>query len=114
MDAVAQIHKHLKPDAFDDEMTKLTLESILAMRKIQQRNGEMGSNRYIISNNDSALHVMETLALFHLSGWENPSVDIVPLFEAVEDLRRSHQIMEGLYSNPTYAEHLKNRATSKR
>jgi phosphoenolpyruvate carboxylase len=109
MEAAAQIHKHLKPDAFEDEMTKLTLESIIAMRTIQQRNGEMGSNRYIISNNDSALHVMETLALFHLSGWENPTVDIVPLFEAVEDLRRSAQIMEMLYTNPSYAEHLKNR-----
>jgi phosphoenolpyruvate carboxylase len=52
---------------------------------------------------------METFALFHLNGWDNLSVDIIPLFESVDDLQNAHVIMEKLYNNPAYANHLKNR-----
>jgi phosphoenolpyruvate carboxylase len=100
---------NLNPNDFENEMTKSTIESIYAIKSIQERNGEFGSNRYIISNNESALNVMETFALFRLSGWENPTVDIVPLFESVDDLHNAHEEMEKLYTNPTYAQHLANR-----
>jgi phosphoenolpyruvate carboxylase len=99
----------LNPDDFEDDVTRSTLESIHVMKSIQERNGEAGSNRYIISNNESALNVLETLALFRFSGWENPSVDIVPLFEIIEDLQNAESIMEQLYTNEFYASHLKNR-----
>jgi phosphoenolpyruvate carboxylase len=79
------------------------------MKTIQHNNGEFGSNRYIISNNESALNVMETFALFKLSDWSTPTVDIIPLFESVDDLQNAHEIMEKLYTNPAYAAHLKNR-----
>ncbi len=96
-------------NVFDDEMVKQTFQSILAMQTIQQSNGSTGSERYIISNNESALHVLETLALFNWVGWKNPSVDIVPLFESVSDLAHAGEVMDALYSNPFYAAHLKNR-----
>ncbi|WP_035672406.1 phosphoenolpyruvate carboxylase [Flavobacterium sp. 83] len=99
----------LDPNVFNNEMTKSTIESIQAIKKIQEKNGEFGANRYIISNNESALNVMETFALFRLSNWENPSVDIIPLFESVDDLQNAHAIMEKLYTNPAYAKHLVNR-----
>jgi phosphoenolpyruvate carboxylase len=35
-------------------------------------------------------------------------VDIIPLFESVDDLQNAHEMME-LYSNPVYAEHLARR-----
>jgi phosphoenolpyruvate carboxylase len=38
-------------------------------------------------------------ALFRLSNWENPTVDIIPLFESVDDLQNAHEMMEKLYSN---------------
>jgi len=100
---------NLDPASFSDELTRSTLESIYAMKTIQQKNGEAGSNRYIISNNESALNVMETLAFFRLCGWEKPTVDIVPLFEVIDDLKSAHLIMEQLYLNETYAAHLKSR-----
>jgi len=100
---------NLDPAQFSDELTRSTLESIYAMKTIQEKNGESGSNRYIISNNESALNVMETLAFFRLCGWEDPTVDIVPLFEVIDDLRSAHLIMEQLYLNKTYAAHLKKR-----
>jgi phosphoenolpyruvate carboxylase len=108
-DVLSKSKGNLNPNDFENKMTKSTIESIYAIKSIQERNGEFGSNRYIISNNESALNVMETFALFHLSGWENPTVDIVPLFESVDDLHNAHEEMEKLYTNPTYAQHLANR-----
>ena len=100
---------NLEATIFTDEITKSTIESIQAIKHIQETNGEFGANRYIISNNESALNVMETFALIRLNDWENPTVDIVPLFESVDDLNNAHIIMEKLYNNPTYSNHLANR-----
>jgi len=96
----------------EDEMLQDTLASIRAMREIQQHNGEKGCNRYIISNNESAVNVLETLALFKFAGWENPSADIVPLFEIIDDLKHSGQVMETLYTHPVYAAHLRSRGNT--
>jgi phosphoenolpyruvate carboxylase len=95
--------------SFSNENTRLTLESIAAMITIQERNGEQGSNRYIISNTESALNMLELLSMFGLLGWKDPAVDIVPLFETVDDLEEAHAIMQQLYTNENYAAHLKRR-----
>lgn len=110
MELLTTISGNISSDLFDDEMTKQTLDSIFAIKTIQENNGELGANRYIISNNESALNVMETYALFKLCNWKNPSVDIVPLFESIEDLKDADKIMEQLYTNKEYAAHLKNRS----
>ena len=107
--ALSGVSGYLSPKDFDDETTVSTLESIRAMKLIQQKNGEAGCNRYIISNNESALNVMETLAMFRLSGWENPTVDVVPLFESVNDLQNAHLVLDELYTNDYYRNHLKSR-----
>ncbi len=106
---LSNVKGNLNPDDFKNEMTKSTLESIQAIKHIQEANGELGANRYIISNNENALNVMETFALIRLSDWEAPSVDVVPLFESVDDLLNAHNVMEQLYTNPVYASHLANR-----
>jgi phosphoenolpyruvate carboxylase len=106
---LSQLHFDLKNHFFENEITRSTLETIQLMREIQESNGEKGCNRYIISNNESALNVMETFALFRLLDWENPTVDIVPLFESVDDLQNAYEIMEQLYKNPGYRNHLKQR-----
>jgi phosphoenolpyruvate carboxylase len=83
---LSNVKGDLDSKSFDSEVTKSTLESIKSIKVIQELNGESGANRYIISNNESALHVMETFALFRLSNWDNISVDIIPLFEFIDDL----------------------------
>ncbi|HJS00702.1 MAG TPA: phosphoenolpyruvate carboxylase, partial [Flavobacterium sp.] len=108
-DVLTKVKGDLNPDDFKNEMTKSTIESIAAIKQIQESNGELGANRYIISNNENAVNVLETFALFRLSNWENPSVDIVPLFESVDDLQNAHNVMEQLYTNPVYAAHLASR-----
>ncbi len=107
--ALSEIRGYVSSKDFDDEITISTLESIQAMKSIQQKNGEAGCNRYIISNNESALNVMETLSMFRLIGWEKPTVDIVPLFESVNDLQNAHLILDQLYTNDYYRNHLKSR-----
>jgi len=106
---LSKVKGDLNPADFENEITKLTLESVQAIKTIQGNNGEFGANRYIISNNESALNVMETFAMIRLNNWENPTVDIIPLFESVDDLQKAHEIMEQLYTNPEYAAHLKSR-----
>jgi len=87
-----------------------TIGSIEAIRHIQKSNGEKGANRYIISNNQSALNVMQVFAMLKLSAFrENLTVDVVPLFETVDDLTRSADVMETLYKNKAYREHVKSR-----
>lgn len=109
IEILSHLNGNLTEKDVENEMTKSTIESIHAMKTIQQKNGEFGSNRYIISNNESALNVMETLSMFHLCGWQNPTVDIVPLFESVDDLQHADVIMEQLYANSAYKKHLKSR-----
>ncbi|WP_103068455.1 phosphoenolpyruvate carboxylase [Aquimarina sediminis] len=99
----------LDPSVFDEDIARATLESIYAIKTIQKNNGERAANRYIISNNGSVLNVMETFALIRLCDWELPTVDVIPLFETVPDLQVAHQVMETLYSNPVYMDHLKRR-----
>jgi len=107
--ALGSIKATVSPELFEDGETSKTLESILAIKTIQERNGEMGSNRYIISNNESALNVLELLTMFSLVGYENPPVDIMPLFETVDDLEDAGEVMKLLYENDRYAAHLKRR-----
>lgn len=106
---LSKVKGELNPEHFEDEITRSTLESVQAIKTIQQNNGEFGANRYIISNNESALNVMETFAMIRLNNWENPTVDIIPLFESVDDLQNAHEIMEQLYTNPEYSKHLQAR-----
>ena len=86
-----------------------TLKSITAMKSIQSYNGEKGCYRYIISNTQSSNNILEVLALLKLSGWKKPSVDIVPLFETIPDLKICGESMEKLYNNSFYMSHLQRR-----
>lgn len=106
---LASMQETINPQSLTDEIARTTLESIEVMQTIQQKNGERGCHRYIISNNESALHVLEALALFHLIGWKQPNVDIVPLFEFIDDLDKAAEVMRQLYTNPTYQNHLARR-----
>ena len=109
-----KILTHLKPvskSSFADDMTEDTLASVRAMKTIQEKNGEAGCNRYIISQCNSARNVIEVYALFLLGGWKKDhlNLDIVPLFETVEDLHHAATIMSTLYTNTDYRAHLKKR-----
>lgn len=95
---------------FENEMVSKTLSSILAVKSIQKSNGERGANRYIISNNQKAVNVMETFAMFNLCGFNhNITADIIPLFETITDLENAESVMNKLYANKAYMAHLAER-----
>ncbi|MBT8325397.1 MAG: phosphoenolpyruvate carboxylase [Winogradskyella sp.] len=95
---------------FKNEFTIATLKTMDVLKQIQEQNGELGSNRYIISNNQTAVNVMQLFAMLKLTAFqEELTVDLVPLFETVPDLERAHEVMEELYTNPNYKKHLERR-----
>jgi len=94
---------------YADALVQDTVTNLYGIKKIQQLNGESGCNRYIISQCNSALNVLEVYGLFLSCGWKKEAltVDIVPLFETIDDLQHASDIMNELYSNAEYRKYLK-------
>ena len=111
MIVLANIVGQINPTDFKETITKDTLESIYAITTVQKINGVSGCHRYIISNCQSAINVMELYALCRLCGWDPhlSNLDIVPLFETIDDLTNAEEIMSILYNNPLFKIHLQNR-----
>lgn len=94
-----------------DEFVKETLNSIRVIGEIQESNGVTGSHRYVISNCQSALHIIQVFVLGRLLLNPNGALklDVVPLFETIDDLAHAPQIMDELYGIAVYRAHLSNR-----
>ncbi len=93
-------------DRIDD-----TLQSFRVIREIQAKNGPKGAHRYIISNCRGAMDVARVFALARWTafGDEKITVDIVPLFETIDDLVGAGASMNTLYSEANYRAHLTQR-----
>jgi len=109
IDFLTTLKGDLLPEKFSDDLVNKTLGSIRAMQKIQSQNGELGCHRYIISNNQTAQNIFEVFAMIRLSNWESPTVDVAPLFETISDLSIAPKVMDVVYSDPTYRNHLRTR-----
>ena len=109
IEILSKVQAKIDPEDFEEGMARSTLSSIYAMQEIQEKSGEPGANRYIISNCGSVQGVLQPFAFIRMTGWEKPSVDVIPLFETVPDLQIAHNVMEKLYNNPVYKEHLERR-----
>ena len=109
MDILENIEAELIFPQFQTDVQRDTYDSFAMMEEIQKTNGERSCHRYIISNSQNALHVMMA---YHMARWmrdDNMDVDIVPLFETIDDLRNAGDEMELLYTDENYRQHLKNR-----
>ena len=79
-----------------------------AAAELQRRYGVSAIQNYIISKTDSASDLLEVALLLKESGLLIPgssprlAVNIVPLFETIEDLRRCEQVMDELFREPVY------------
>ncbi len=93
---------------FEDPLVKDTFKTIQTIKEIQKLNGEKACHRYIISNSNSIIQVLEVLAMFRFLGYapEEMNIDVVPLFETIEGLDNSESIMRKLYASPYYKRHL--------
>lgn len=94
-----------------DDMTRDTLDTIRLMKQIQHTNGVKGCQRFIISNCQQATDILQLIDLFLWSGWKKDAltVDFMPLFETVNDLKNAREVMETLYNHPFYKKHLQSR-----
>lgn len=106
---MATIHlpDNSKLESFHQEM----IETARTIQKIQEMNGIEGCHRYVISNSQSPKHVLQVFQLCRLvwNGSGYLDLDIVPLFETIDDLAHAPAIMESLYSHAVYKLHLHNR-----
>ncbi|MBK7003648.1 MAG: phosphoenolpyruvate carboxylase [Rhodoferax sp.] len=76
-------------------------------RSIQQRYGQEAIENAIISKTNSVSDILELAVLLKEAGILRPvshqlDVNIVPLFETIDDLERSAAIMDRLFSLPVY------------
>ncbi|HBK72453.1 MAG TPA: phosphoenolpyruvate carboxylase [Flavobacteriaceae bacterium] len=95
---------------FKNEDTLKALNTIRIAKEIQDSNGERAIHRYIISNTQTTLHVMQLFAMLKLVAFHDElTMDIGPLFETITDLENAHLVMEDLYTDPMYSKHLKKR-----
>ena len=95
----------------EDPVIYDTLKVIPMIKKIQYQNGERACNRFIISNNREAGDIIRLRDLFIHCGWseEDLTIDLVPLFETVDDLFGAAQVLEDLFRNEVYRNHVKSR-----
>ncbi len=116
IDYLFQLAIRLDENDFTDPFVKETIRSFRIIPEIQRNNGELGCHRYVISNCQNAENVAEVLALAQLTfpqgaarkgGDPEPiPLDVVPLFETIDDLADCGAVMQQLYTHPHYARHL--------
>lgn len=96
---------------WEDNVIKDTLKTVSQIPEIQNKNGERGMNRFIISNAEAVKDVMNVLAFFKVCQFEDDAIkmDIIPLFETMEGLGNGESVMKELYENPIYKKHLERR-----
>lgn len=112
IDQILTLKSLPKVGEFNDEFHQEMLLSIQSIGTIQKRNGPDALHRYIISNCQSAKHLLEVFQLTKLSldpEDKGMNLDIVPLFETVDDLAAAPEIMSFLYKLPVYQKHLQHR-----
>lgn len=95
----------------EDEVVQDTIVNIRQLQKIQAKNGVKGCDRYIISNSEDIYSVLYVFGLLRWCGWgEEPiSMDIIPLFETMEGMENSKQIMSELFEIEAYRQHVAQR-----
>lgn len=91
-----------------DPFVKELIASIYAISEIQKRNGESGCHRYVISNCRSVEDIVNVFQLTRLALGTKQGLllDIVPLFETIDDLAKAGEVMDTLYKIPEYKKHL--------
>lgn len=97
-----------------NELVNEVFDTVKVIQKIQAINGSGAIERYIISNSESVANVFEVflfISLYNTYLQQNNinqliHVEIVPLFETIDDLENANTIMETLYQDLVYKEHL--------
>lgn len=89
------------------EKTRETVETFRLLKKLQQEFGCQVCQTYIISMSHEVSDILEVLLLAKEAGIYDPAtgactLQVVPLFETVDDLLRAPEIMKELFELPLY------------
>lgn len=104
-------------NSFSDlqDITKQIISEIELINWGKRNISPEACNDYIISNCSTVSDVLIALLLAKEAGVVivqqgkiiSSNLDILPLFETIEDLRKSQEVMQSLFNNKAYAAHLK-------
>jgi phosphoenolpyruvate carboxylase len=95
---------------FSDSTNEL-LTLFRLINQAQHLFGPEAMKTYIISMTQGVSDLLEVLLLAEDAGLAG-RIDIVPLFETVDDLKAAPRVMAELFENSVYAEHLKQRGNA--
>jgi len=111
IDCLLKKNIELKASDFEEGIVRDTIANIQQLKSIQNKNGEDGCNRYIISNSEDIFSVLFVFGLFRWSGWKTEEItfDIIPLFETMKGMDASEEVMQYLFNNDIYKSHLERR-----
>ena len=90
-------------------MTREVLDTFRAMGSIQKRYGLKAARRYIISFTKSAQNVADVYELAQLAfahAEDVPAIDVIPLFEQLEDLEGCVDVLDGMLQIPAVQQRL--------
>jgi phosphoenolpyruvate carboxylase len=84
-----------------------TIETFRMLRQLQQEFGPQVCQTYVISMSHEVSDLLEVLLLAKEAGLYDPatgisSIQVVPLFETVDDLKRAPSVMKALFELPLY------------
>jgi phosphoenolpyruvate carboxylase len=91
-----------------DEATNETIDLFRLIRQAHAKVGVQSIQSYIISMTKSASNLLEVLLMAKDAGLFG-QIDVVPLFETIEDLEDAPKIMRRLFEIPIYQDHLNQR-----
>ena len=98
--------------ALDDD-TRRVLDTFRAVRTIQEESGAAAASTYIVSMATEAEDLLRVLLLARETGLvdlaaEPPvsRLDVVPLFETLDDLEHAPTVLRALFADPVYARQL--------
>ena len=97
------------------EETQGELAIFFAARELRHRYGAAALPNFIISKTDGVSDLLELTLLLKEAGLLRPGaqpqldVNIIPLFETIEDLQKSAATMDGLFTIPAYRQLLSGR-----
>lgn len=96
------------------DFSEETNETVALFRLIRQAHENIGRDAiqtYIISMTEDVSNVLEVL-LFAKDAGLFGKIDVVPLFETVDDLHAAPEVMSALFETEIYREHLRRRGDS--
>jgi phosphoenolpyruvate carboxylase len=93
-----------------EERHQDVIESLRVMNRIQKQNGSRACHRFIISNCRGMADIAAVVGLARMAGvWEKMELDVVPLFETIDDLANSQSEVAQMYAHDVYRNHLRTR-----